>query len=147
MNKFEKSSLINCKQDELFEFHLSMDNLKEITPDNIKIIFLQENFFPKEKEILKIKTIKNFIPIIWEVKIEKIEKPNLLVDIAIKSPFLYWKHSHIFTKKGNLCELKDIVEYKLPFGKIGNLFNFLIEKELNNMFSYRHKKTKKLLEK
>ena len=89
--------------------------------------------------------MKNFIPTIWEVKIDKIQEPNLLVDIALKSPFKYWKHSHKFTKKGNSVELKDEVAYELPLGKLGELFDFFIKKELDNMFTFRHNITKEIL--
>ncbi len=147
MKKYEKTSFIDCTLEELFDFHLDVNNLKAITPDNIQITFLEENFTPKENGVLKIKTVKNFLPIKWEVKIEKLQRPNILVDLALKSPFKYWKHSHVFTKKGNMCELKDIVEYELPFGKLGVLFDFFIKKELDAMFTFRHNKTKKLLEK
>ncbi|WP_417325489.1 SRPBCC family protein [Halarcobacter sp.] len=147
MKKYEKTSFIDCTLEELFDFHLDVNNLKAITPDNIQITFLEENFTPKEKGVLKIKTVKNFLPIRWEVKIEKLQRPNILVDLALKSPFKYWKHSHVFTKKGNMCELRDVIEYELPFGKLGELFDFFIKKELDSMFTYRHNKTKKLLEK
>ncbi|RXJ99398.1 hypothetical protein CRV02_12210 [Arcobacter sp. CECT 8989] len=147
MKKYEKISFIDCTLEELFDFHLDVNNLKAITPDNIEITFLEENFTPKENRILKIKTVKNFLPIRWEVKIEKLQRPNILVDLALKSPFKYWKHSHVFTKKGNMCELRDVVEYELPFGKVGGLFDFFIKKELDAMFTFRHNKTKKLLEK
>ena len=147
MQTFEKTTLIKCDIDELFNFHLDMKNLEAITPPNIKVKVLNKSFIPKEGEVLKIETIKNFLPIIWEVKIDKIEEPNLLVDIALKSPFKYWEHSHIFTQKGDFCELKDVVKYKLPFAFISKLFNFFIQKELKNMFEYRHHVTKKILEK
>ena len=147
MKKYEKTSFIDCTLEELFDFHLDVNNLKAITPDNIQITFLEENFTPKENGVLKIKTVKNLLPVKWEVKIEKLQRPNILVDLALKSPFKYWKHSHVFTKKGNMCELRDIVEYELPFGKLGALFDFFIKKELDAMFTFRHNKTKKLLEK
>ena len=145
MKKFEKISTINCKIEDLFEFHLDMKNLENITPPNTKVELLNKDFVPHEGGILKIRTVKNFIPITWEVKIDKIQKPNLLVDIAIKSPFKYWKHSHVFTQKGNICELKDVLEYELPFGKFGNLFDFFIQNEFKKMFDYRHKITKEIL--
>ena len=147
MKTFEKTSLINCSLDELFTFHLDMNNLKAISPLNTEVELLNKDFIPYEGGIAKIRTVKNFIPITWEVKIEKLQSPNLLVDVAIKSPFKYWEHSHVFTKKGSMCELKDVVRYELPFGKIGELFDFLIKKELTNMFNYRHEITKGLLEK
>lgn len=145
MKKFEKISTINCKIEDLFEFHIDIKNLQNITPPDTKVNLLNKDFVPVEGGVLKIKTVKSFIPITWEVQIAKIQKPNILVDIALKSPFKYWKHSHVFTQKGNICELKDIVEYELPFGKIGDLFDFFIQNELKKMFDYRHKVTKEIL--
>ncbi|PLY09680.1 MAG: hypothetical protein C0625_00320 [Arcobacter sp.] len=146
MKTFEKTSFINCDIEKLFSFHLDMKNLKAITPLDTKVELLNKDFIPHEGGIIKIKTVKNFIPTTWEVKIEKLQKPNLLVDVAIKSPFKYWEHSHVFSKRGSMCELKDIVKYELPFGKFGGLFDFFIKKELQKMFDYRHKITKGLLE-
>ena len=146
MKTFKKTTLINCDIQKLFDFHIDMKNLEAITPLNMEVEVLNKDFIPHEGGVIKIKSVKNFIPIIWEVKIEKMQSPNILVDIALKSPFKFWEHSHIFTKKGSLCELKDVIKYKLPFGKIGELFNFFIQKELKAMFDYRHKITKGLLE-
>ena len=146
MKTFEKTTLINCDIQKLFDFHIDMKNLEAITPLNMEVEVLNKDFIPHEGGVIKIKSVKNFIPIIWEVKIEKMQSPNILVDIALKSPFKFWEHSHIFTKKGSLCELKDVIKYKLPFGKIGELFNFFIQKELKAMFDYRHKITKGFLE-
>jgi ligand-binding SRPBCC domain-containing protein len=146
MKKYEKTSLIACNIEELFAFHLDLNNLKAITPKDTKVTLIGELFTPKEGDILKLKTVKNFIPIIWEVQIEKVQKPHLLVDLALKSPFKYWKHSHIFTQKANgFCELKDLVEYEAPFGFFGELFDFFIVRELAKMFRYRHEVTQKIL--
>jgi len=81
------------------------------------------------------------------VQIEKLEKPNILIDVALKSPFKYWKHQHVFTKQGDFCELKDIIEYKLPFGILGKLVNPFLRNDITSMFDYRHEQTKKILEK
>ena len=147
MSLYEKTSLIECSLEELYNFHLEMKNLKAISPKGIKVTLLNEGFMPKEGAILRLKTIKNFFPIIWEVRIEKMDAPNLLVDVAMKSPFKSWRHSHVFTQiDENLCELKDVVEYRLPFGFIGSLFNFYIQYELKSMFEFRHLMTQKLLQ-
>jgi len=144
---YEKTSLIECSIEELFEFHLDLTNLQAITPKDTKVTLVGEIFTPKEGDVLRLKTVKNFIPIDWDVLIQKVQKPNILVDLALKSPFSFWEHSHIFTQKENgVCELKDIVEYKAPFGFVGVLFDFFIRYELGKMFTYRHEVTKKILE-
>ena len=148
MKTYEKTSLIQCDIEELFSFHLDLNNLKTITPKDTKVSLVGEIFTPKEGDILRLKTVKNFIPIDWEVLIHKVQKPNLLVDLAIKSPFTFWEHSHIIIQKEDgMCELKDVVKYKAPLGFVGVLFDFFVRYELENMFTYRHEVTKKRLEK
>ena len=146
MQTFIKSSYINCDTKSLFDFHLDTNNLTKITPTNIKVELLTKDFKPVVSQILKIKSTKYFIPMMWEVKIEKIEEPNLLVDVALKSPFKFWEHKHIFINHGNFSELKDVITFKMPFGILGNLLSFFIKKDLQNMFDYRHKITKNILE-
>lgn len=147
MKRFEKKSLISCSIDDLFSFHLDSNNIKEITPKDTKVELLNKDFKAKEGEVLNIKTTKFFVPTFWSVEISLIKEPNMLVDTAIKSPFNFWRHSHIFTQKGDVCELKDVVEYELPFGFLGNIFSSFIENQLENMFDYRHIQTKKILQK
>lgn len=147
MKTITKTTLINCTQEELFDFHLDSNNITKITPKDTKVELLNDDTTTFEGKIVKIKTTKLFIPTYWEVKIEKLQKPNILVDVALKSPFKYWKHQHIFTQKGDMCELKDIIEYQLPFGIFGKIVMPLITLDIKNMFNYRHKKTKQILEK
>ena len=146
MQTFIKSSYINCDIKSLFDFHLDTNNLTFITPKDTKVELLTKDFKPQVGQILKIKSIKYFIPMNWEVKIEKIDEPNLLVDFALKSPFSYWEHKHIFIKHGNMCELKDVINFKLPLGILGKLLSYFVKKDLQKMFDYRHKMTKNILE-
>ena len=80
-------------------------------------------------------------------KIEKIDEPNLLVDLAIKSPFAYWEHKHIFIESENMCELKDVITFEMPFGFLGKCLEGFVKKDLQKMFDFRHKITKEILEK
>ena len=147
MQTIIKTTLIKCTQVELFDFHLDSNNITKITPKDTKVKLLSADTQTYEGKVVSIKTTKFFIPTYWDVKIEKLEHPNILIDVAIKSPFKYWKHQHIFTKKGNMCELKDVIEYEMPFGILGKLANPFIKKDITSMFEYRHKKTKEILEK
>jgi ligand-binding SRPBCC domain-containing protein len=100
-----------------------------------------------EGKIVKIKTTKFFIPTYWEVEIQRLDPPNILIDVTKKSPFKYWKHQHLFKKiDENTSELQDIVEYQLPFGILGKLVDPFIELDIKKMFEYRHQQTKKILE-
>jgi ligand-binding SRPBCC domain-containing protein len=146
MQTFIKSSYINCDIKSLFDFHIDTNNIKKITPTDTKVELLTKDFKPQISEILKIKSTKYFIPMLWEVKIEKIDEPSLLVDVALKSPFAFWEHKHIFIKHGNMSELKDVITFNMPFGIFGKLFEWFVRNDLQKMFDYRHKITKEILE-
>lgn len=147
MNTYSKKTLIKCKIEDLFNFHIDANNLKKITPPNIKVDLLNDNLSVKEGVLLKINTKKFFINTYWEVKIKKLDSPYILVDEAIKSPFKSWVHEHRFTQSKDGVILEDYIEFEMPFSFIGNCFAFLIKKDLNGMFSYRHEQTKMILEK
>lgn len=146
METYEKSTLIKCSAQELFDFHMDTNNILKITPPNISVELLTPEITPKEGAVLKIKSTKNYIPINWEVKIEKLEKPHTLIDVALKSPFKYWEHQHIFIEHRDFTELKDVVKFEVPFGVIGKIAQFFIYNDLINMFEFRHQKTKEILE-
>lgn len=146
METFTQTSLINCTLEELSNFHLDTNNIKLITPSHTKVELIDYEEGTFEGKIIKLKTTRAWVPIDWIVKIEKYEYPNLMVDVALKSPFAFWEHQHIFTKKGSMCELKDVIKYELPFGILGKLIAPFIKKDIANMFIYRHKQTKKILE-
>ena len=146
MKTIIKTTYISCTLEELFSFHMDTKNIKHITPQNVKIEILDDDTTTYEGKVVNIKTTKFFIPMHWKVMIDKIESPTIIIDRAAKSPFKSWKHQHIFTQKGSVCELKDIIEYELPFGFLGKIISPFIEYDIVKMFEYRHKQTKILLE-
>lgn len=144
---FEKRSEFHCSQKMLYDFHLDVKNLQAITQRGVEVKLLDDDFVPFEGGVLRLRVVKNFVPMVWEVKIECMDEPRLLLDVALRSPFASWRHSHIFRQIDETrCELRDVVEYELPFGAIGRLFRPFVACELERMFDYRHQKTKELLE-
>lgn len=147
MKVFEKSVHINCTLEELFDFHIDTNNLVRITPPDTKVKLLTPNIKIKRGAILKLKATQKFLSTTWEVRIDKLQEPRLLVDLALKSPFAYWEHSHIFEEaEDGGCIMRDVVYYKLPFCLIGALFNSFAKKQLEAMFEFRHQITKEILE-
>jgi len=147
MKKLEFKTLIKTSQQELFDFHLDTNNIKIITPKDIKVELLNAETKTHEGKIVKLKTTKMGIPTYWEVLIEKMEEPKILVDVAIKSPFKYWKHEHIFEESKEGTYLIDRIEFNLGIPLIGCLIESLLKLDIKKMFHYRHNQTKKYFEK
>lgn len=146
MQTFEKRSYINCSVESLYDFHTNSANIARITPPNIDVEFVSTDLESKEGLKVELITKQYFIPTRWEVEIIKLKRPEVVIDIAHKSPFKYWKHTHQFNKKGNMSELVDTVEFEMPFGFLGKLVLPIVYKQLEAMFDYRHQRTKDILE-
>lgn len=140
------TSFIACTQEALFDFHTDSANIQKITPPNTKVELLNEDTRTYEGKVMRLKTTRWLFATYWDVVIQKLERPKILVDVALRSPLAYWRHEHIFTQKDEGCELCDSIEYELPFGIFGALVAPLFASDLAKMFTYRHAKTKEILE-
>jgi len=147
MGIFEKKLRVSCSQEELYAFHTDLRNLLKLTPQKSSVTLLDAIVHPKEGSTFRLRVVEKFIPMTWEIKIQTMKKPHLLVDVALRSPFAFWRHTHRFESlEDGTSLLTDSVEYELPFGALGRVFNFLVEYELAKLFTHRHLVTKKILE-
>jgi ligand-binding SRPBCC domain-containing protein len=145
-NKYQKISQVECGCiEELFNFHLDTHNLERISHPSIKtkVIVHPENTQVGEK--IHFTTRRLFIPTYWEVEVETLEKPYKIVNIAHKSPFNYWKHSHTFAQKDYGIEWIEQVEFIPPLGVVGRFLEPVIIKEMDDIFEHRHRVTLELL--
>jgi len=146
MEHFEKETLLKCRQEEAFAFHLDPQNLTKISPPWIKTQLLAPISEIHRGTIIDVRATRMYMPMIWKVWIEKLEAPSIIVDEAVHSPFAYWSHTHHFkdSKKGTI--MIDSIDFKMPLGFVGALFAGFVKKDLDKMFTFRHQETKKLLE-
>ena len=72
-------------------------------------------------------------------KITKYKRPFHFKDEQTKGIFKLMKHDHYFEVENNIVIMKDIFEFKSPFGIFGKLFNYLIlTKYLKNLLVVRN---------
>jgi ligand-binding SRPBCC domain-containing protein len=145
---FEKSVFINCRIDELYNFHLDTNNLPKISPSFPKASIKKISEIPLREGSSLTVTLNFFLfKTDWEILIKKVEQNKFIGDLQVKGIFEYWYHSHIFESKGDGVIMTDKVEFIPPFGFIGKIFLPVIKIQLYTMFNYRHKKTKLIFEK
>ncbi|MFN0151520.1 MAG: SRPBCC family protein [bacterium] len=81
------------------------------------------------------------IPINWELSIKSLKQGDRFIDWQEKGPFKEWRHTHLFSRTGNMTTVVDMVEYELPYGFFGPLLNALvIRPAIANYFGYRQRK-------
>lgn len=132
---------------EAWEFLSNPSNLKLITPDYMGFNILSgadRPMYPGQiiqyivTPILGIKTK-------WVTEITHVKDTSYFVDEQRFGPYALWHHKHFIKVIEGGIEMEDIIDYKLPFGWIGQLFHPMIVKpKLEEIFSYRSKKLEEL---
>lgn len=80
--------------------------------------------------------------------ISSMEIPNHFIDEMVEGRFKSFKHLHTFSEENGTVIMKDKIEYEVPFGIFGKLFDKLILKNyLTNLIAERNEFVKNLAEK
>jgi ligand-binding SRPBCC domain-containing protein len=76
----------------------------------------------------------------WTSLITEWRPPDRFVDEQLYGPYRSWRHVHEFVDTDGGTEVRDAVEYALPFGPLGRLAHLLlVHRKLETIFDYRHR--------
>jgi ligand-binding SRPBCC domain-containing protein len=85
------------------------------------------------------------IPLYWMTEITQVQEPVYFIDQQRFGPYNFWHHQHHFKAIPGGVEMTDIVHYRIPFGLLGDLANWLfVKKKLQGIFQYRYKAVEEL---
>ena len=129
--------------DQAWEFLSNPKNLKTITPDymGFKIISGSERKMFSGQIIQYIVTPILGIPSKWVTEITHVKEGSYFVDEQRFGPYSLWHHKHFIREIDGGVEMEDIIDYKLPFGLLGQLIHPIIVKpKLDEIFDYRFNK-------
>lgn len=126
---------------EAWSFFSNPSNLASITPQalDFKIIsaFHGERMYPGQIIEYKVKPIAG-IPVYWMTEITHVEAEKFFVDEQRFGPYALWHHQHHFSEIPGGVEMTDIVHYKIPFGFLGDIAQWLfIGRQLHQIFEFR----------
>ena len=77
----------------------------------------------------------------WVTEITHVKDKEYFVDEQRFGPYDLWHHKHFIKEIPGGVEMEDIVDYKIPFGVIGQLVHpILVAPKLKEIFTYRRKK-------
>lgn len=142
---YQKTTLLPCSLQEAFDFHCNISNMPKLSPPDTHVKLLKKPGEFKKDAVVELHAQKGYKSMHWIVQITDFNPPYSFTDVALKSPFKLWRHTHKFFEKEGQTYMSDIVELELPFGWFGKLFENYAKNELETMFAYRHKAVKELL--
>ena len=130
-------------KDQAWDFLSDPKNLKIITPDYLGFNILSgadRKMFPGQI-IQYIVTPVAGIPTKWVTEITHVKEGDYFVDEQRFGPYALWHHKHFIESISGGVRMEDIVDYKLPFGVLGQLVHpILVKPKLKEIFEYRKQK-------
>ncbi|HWE52657.1 MAG TPA: SRPBCC family protein [Bryobacteraceae bacterium] len=81
-----------------------------------------------------------------KTRIIEYDPPHRFVDEQIRGPYRLWRHRHMFRETAAGTVIADCVDYRLPFGILGDAAHALIvRRQLIAIFRFRQQAIAKLL--
>ena len=142
-SNFKSELEVPVPVDQLFSWHENPGAFERLTPpfDPVTIkkrkggidggeVHIQMNLGP--------------VPLTWVAKHHDYIKNKQFLDEQVSGPFASWEHQHLFEKiDSKSSKLIDEIDYKLPFGTLGNVFGGAFTRQkIDQMFAYRRNITK-----
>ncbi len=128
---------------EAWKFLSDPKNLKVITPDYMGFHILSG----ADKPMFAGQIIQYIVtPVLgiktkWVTEITHVKDQDYFVDEQRFGPYALWHHKHFIKEIEGGVEMEDIIDYKVPFGWLGQLIHpILVKPKLNEIFTYRRKK-------
>jgi len=145
--RLHETQLLPIGTDKAWQFFSDPKNLKTITPDymGFEILGGHEKMMYPGQIIKYIVTPIMGIPTQWVTEITHIKEGEYFVDEQRFGPYALWHHKHFIRPVKNGVEMEDIIDYKLPFGLLGQMIHPIVVKpKLKEIFEYRQKKLTEL---
>ncbi|MGB1404771.1 MAG: SRPBCC family protein [Flavobacteriaceae bacterium] len=138
--RLETIQNLPISQKEAWNFFSDPRNLKTITPDymGFEIVSGAASKMYAGQILQYIVTPLLNIRLKWVTEITHIREGEYFVDEQRFGPYSLWHHKHFIKPIKNGVEMIDIVDYKVPFGILGQLVQpFLVRPKLEEIFEYR----------
>ncbi|TSE08808.1 MULTISPECIES: SRPBCC family protein [Aquimarina] len=129
--------------EQAWDFLSDPRNLKTITPDymGFEILSGADRQMYSGQIIQYIVTPISGIKNKWVTEITHVKDKQYFVDEQRFGPYALWHHKHFLKEIPGGVEMEDIIDYKVPFGILGQLVHpFLVKPKLEEIFKYREKK-------
>ena len=133
--------------EQAWDFLSNPKNLKTITPEYMGFNILSGADRPMYagQIIQYIVTPLLGIKTKWVTEITHVKDKHYFVDEQRFGPYSLWHHKHFIKEIEGGIEMEDVIDYKVPFGILGQLIHpFMVKPKLEEIFNYRTQKLEEL---
>lgn len=137
--RLERTTIISAPIGDVFDFFSAPENLGRITPPAMRFqITRGPGRRLREGDQVEYSIRVLGFPVRWTTRIVLWREGDRFADLQERGPYRYWLHTHTFREVPEGVEMKDVVEYELPFGLLGSVFGgWLVRRQLDGIFEFR----------
>ena len=147
MRHFRHSFSVNSEISRVWDFYTDMRHLEVITPPHLHLRVLKTTHQKLVEGSEVWLTGKLVWQSTWHSRITLLA-PYEYVDEMLTGRFKVWKHIHAFRKtREKETEVIDDIDFELPYGPLGRLFEPFVVRQLQKTFEHRKIATRAELEK
>ena len=143
LHQLRSKQVFPISKNEAWDFLSNPANLKVITPDHMGFHILDgadQSMFSGQLIQYIVKPFP-FYSVKWVTEITHVVHGEYFVDEQRFGPYALWHHKHFLKEVEHGVEMLDVVDYKLPFGFLGQLMHpIVVKKQLHKIFTYREQK-------
>lgn len=142
----EREQRIGASPREVFSFFADPANLARLTPPGLRFRLVA----PSSGELaagsrLEYRIRWTFLRLAWVTRITRWTPDSEFEDVQEEGPYRVWIHTHRFEERDGGVEMRDRVEYELPFGPLGRLAHrLLVRRQLEAIFDFRRRAIEEL---
>jgi ligand-binding SRPBCC domain-containing protein len=135
----ERRQVVAAPLADVFTFFAEPRNLSRITPPWLAFHMVDpERVTMQTGATIEYRIRPLLVPQRWVSEITSYDPPGGFVDEQRSGPYRSWRHEHRFSDTADGTEIRDRIEYALPFGPIGRLGHALfVRRQLESIFDYR----------
>jgi ligand-binding SRPBCC domain-containing protein len=139
VNRLARSQWLDCPVEDVFAFFSDAANLEAITPPFLRFRILTPLPIAMHAGTrIEYALSLHGVPVHWRTLITRWEPGVCFVDEQESGPYAVWRHTHTFEPRGNSTLMRDVVEYREPFGPLGRVAHvLLVRRMLDRIFDYR----------
>lgn len=134
--------------EEVWHFFSRPENLNDMTPEDMDFQIMTDiqGVEMYEGMIIQYKVSPMLgIKLNWVTEITHVRDRQYFIDEQRFGPYALWHHQHHFELVDGGVKMTDILNYKVPYGFIGDIANAIfVENRINEIFKYRIKAVEKI---
>ena len=139
INTIHRQQWISASLEKAFSFFCEARNLDRITPPELRFKLLgQSHLELRAGTLIDYELAWHGLPMRWRSRIEEWRPPTLFIDVQLKGPYRFWRHTHSFEARDGGTLMRDTIEFAVPFGALGDLCaGWLVRRDVDLIFDYR----------